>query len=1790
MNDLLATGRIDIDLNDKDAVAGLRALDAQFDRTMRSIENKEGEVTVRANAKKLKEDLRAAEKEVEKFEKDIAAREKKRDNELKGAQKGAETRRINAAKAELKILKDSLPLYRQRAQAADEHLKTVTAANKELTTSARKEAALESAVKRTTKAQNDRARAEQRAAVERTKAERERITGASREASQVEKLQAAWNKAYEAHRRAELRSTKARTIFSRAAQQRVAVDDKRALVEMEKLRAELQVLGHKPVDQYVDLKLREEHTGAGFFANLAKTLGDSAVRLGPFTTSIGTLGKALALLGPIVTGVVGHLGALAAVIGSGIGGAAVASAGALGALGVSLGGVGFLLPSLLRDFSNLTRLQDAYHKKVLEEGKNAPKTVVALEKYKHALGAVTPTTRKAFLTLDELQGRWRKMRKEARPDFFNALGEGITTVNHHFDWFKKNTLGAFHEVTAGWNQWMKALRSSEADRVLHTLGKNGNASIKPLLHGLGELVGWFGKIAASASKELPDLFKGFDRWATSLNKAVDNEKKLDGQTHGMIESMKTLGHFTTSVARWLVALFAPGVETGRKALEGYSDALDRSTARMKEPGGRDKLTKFFREATKTSEEFIKAVAPFAQIFFEWTTIMRPFTNVMIIFLRILGNVLQTVLDFGPAKGIFQAAFGVFLAGKLIKSVATVGSSMWNLYKAVSALKAAGGIGGAIKGGLIKFATGGLRGTTPANPLYTFQVNGGPGGGGAPGGVVNKGKGGIGAMVGRLPNFAKFAGGLGLAAGAAVALGAALDKIADKRSVEKNDKQLRKLVDQRNINGIKSLQKEYEKFGKTPPPKLQKAIDEIKRLNSLDAGKLANNVRHNWANLTANTHTTFKDIQSFASRSFQIIKNNTKKRSEEAEKAVSQNFRSASRAIRNAIRDGKVSSEEGTKAIRDLWAKTLTEFGLSKRQARNIAKGNSLSGGRENSGSGDVGGAARGGLFTVGGRAGVAAHDNVPAVLNGQRALVAKGEQVAVFNRHQQAEMNATLPGGLAGFFARNRKPHYAARGGLFGDAARYAGGGIVPVPGFPGESAASSVIGMIEMIARKFHVALTDAFGSGHKSPGHTVTGTAADFSGPDANMDAAVRFLTSKGYLVGYDGRFGSQDWPGHGPSSRTSNYHFHVELGGKSGGGLGGMMLEAIKAPQMAKGLGSVSLAGQAMLNSATSAANWSLEQVGAGLSAPTAGGGGGVGGGGAASRAQMVEWARRALTATTRLGHGGPTAGNINKLLTLAMKESSWIPNSINNWDINAKQGNPSGGLMHVTLDKVGGSKAALFDPVTNMIASIVYQMKRYHDLITFSPYAKGGLVGERGKELIADNRTGSVRMVNKPTITNLTDSQSVIPTGSKGAPILERFAQKMGIPAFAGGRNAPNTNEGSGNLKSRGSRGKKKRRALSSYNPEKIPSVKKYRSLEDAEDRLNARIEILDRTVREPEDLVVPSGRKDANGEPEMVANVMEINRYRGELNALIAAQEEMQGKPDSILDQMKRLYGPVIKDLNRYRDIHTRSKNAIKSAIARDQAIADAPLKGPDKKHLKRQQAAARKRIAKNKNRLEKEKTALDEEKTTRGDISDDHKDLTQRRYDTARLDREDQYRIRDAVQGNIDEALASANPAADSGGTTDDGGLSYGGQKSLLDTAIAQVYRDFGSNYNPNVGALLAGAPGSSTPGLGTLGGMQNNQAGIASVLGSLVGTTTTAGSSLTATTSGSAEAAATMGALNTRAADTRMAGAISSGVASGIATGGTSKTVNITNHFQAPPADPLTWSKGVEFEAGAAI
>lgn len=149
---------------------------------------------------------------------------------------------------------------------------------------------------------------------------------------------------------------------------------------------------------------------------------------------------------------------------------------------------------------------------------------------------------------------------------------------------------------------------------------------------------------------------------------------------------------------------------------------------------------------------------------------------------------------------------------------------------------------------------------------------------------------------------------------------------------------------------------------------------------------------------------------------------------------------------------------------------------------------------------------------------------------------------------------------------------------------------------------------------------------------------------------------------------------------------------------------------------------------------------------------------GSGGAGVAGSIPDGDRRRIIESALAAAGVPPPGTLDEWLigmnTLITRESGWNPNAVNNWDINAQNGVPSGGLTQTIgptfqAYRVPSLPNNVFDPIANVAASIRYIVSRYGSITNVqqananlpplgyamgTPGATAGwrLVGERGPE--------------------------------------------------------------------------------------------------------------------------------------------------------------------------------------------------------------------------------------------------------------------------------------------------------------------------------------------------------------------------------------------------------------------------------------------------------------------------
>lgn len=169
-------------------------------------------------------------------------------------------------------------------------------------------------------------------------------------------------------------------------------------------------------------------------------------------------------------------------------------------------------------------------------------------------------------------------------------------------------------------------------------------------------------------------------------------------------------------------------------------------------------------------------------------------------------------------------------------------------------------------------------------------------------------------------------------------------------------------------------------------------------------------------------------------------------------------------------------------------------------------------------------------------------------------------------------------------------------------------------------------------------------------------------------------------------------------------------------------------------------------------------------------------GASGGAAAGKygSSVERWRSTVNSALNKLGIY--SLANANRTLYQMKTESNGNPNAINNWDINAKNGTPSKGLMQV-IDPTFRAYARspynknIWDPMSNILASMRYALSRYGSLAAAYRgvgYENGGLVTQDGLYRMGEgNKKEMVIPLEKP---------------QRAAELIQQAVEYLGLDMF------------------------------------------------------------------------------------------------------------------------------------------------------------------------------------------------------------------------------------------------------------------------------------------------------------------------------------------------------------------------------------------------------------------------
>lgn len=430
--------------------------------------------------------------------------------------------------------------------------------------------------------------------------------------------------------------------------------------------------------QVAEVKVRTDRSeldrGADAISRVTKSVGENDSRLVSWLRSLskvriqmgflsGTVkqfGIAFTVLAPVLAHLVGAASALVGVVGSGAVGAFAAGTAAAGGFALSALGVGLAIRPVVKDIGAAMTATKAYNDAVLKYGRGSTEAATAQDKLNQTLKGVSPMARKAIKDFGGLSTEWTKLTAGARRPIFDAFAQGIKTVHALLPSFAKQSVATTKVLSAGIQDWMKSLRSPEAQAAINQMMSGFRGALPGIMDGLGSIAALLGRIGASASRLLPGLTGGFADWANSLEKSVGRGARLDSWVDRTIQHMRDLGHMTQSAGRLLVGFFGAGAKSGDRMVRTLTDTLDRWNAWVRSARGQTSLHEFFDKSVTESGKILDTLAHLTTVMYSLGRAVQPFSDGIVRIADAISGILALVSG-NPLGRLFIQGMGSALA-------------------------------------------------------------------------------------------------------------------------------------------------------------------------------------------------------------------------------------------------------------------------------------------------------------------------------------------------------------------------------------------------------------------------------------------------------------------------------------------------------------------------------------------------------------------------------------------------------------------------------------------------------------------------------------------------------------------------------------------------------------------------------------------------------------------------------------------------------------------------------------------------------------------------------------------------------------------------------------------------------------------------------------------------------------------------------------------------------------------------------------------------------------------------
>ncbi|WP_054812175.1 transglycosylase SLT domain-containing protein [Nocardia arizonensis] len=227
----------------------------------------------------------------------------------------------------------------------------------------------------------------------------------------------------------------------------------------------------------------------------------------------------------------------------------------------------------------------------------------AVEAFERAMAKLSPSAREFVNTLRGMGDRWSAFRMAVQEPLFTGLGDSVVGLaDAQMDRVRDGLAGIAEVINTGVRDILADLSTPETGAKLEKIFVNAKAAIGPLLAGVNDLLQGLLSLAGVGSDFLPDASQNFAdtmanfrTWAES----PDGQNKFRDFLRNSLDALGKIWDLAKAVGTALAGLVVSAEPTGESMLESLTRNVERFSAWLNSPEGRQALKDFWEDVRTT---------------------------------------------------------------------------------------------------------------------------------------------------------------------------------------------------------------------------------------------------------------------------------------------------------------------------------------------------------------------------------------------------------------------------------------------------------------------------------------------------------------------------------------------------------------------------------------------------------------------------------------------------------------------------------------------------------------------------------------------------------------------------------------------------------------------------------------------------------------------------------------------------------------------------------------------------------------------------------------------------------------------------------------------------------------------------------------------------------------------------------------------------------------------------------------------------------------------------------------